>query len=130
MSGIPVASSADFPADVLVSIATTLAAYDAGVQPDRAAAQNAVVAALDALARVAPGRSVEVRVPPFGAVQVIAGGTHRRGNPRAVVETDPATWLRLVVGRTSWVEAVDSGALHASGERSDLSALLPLIELA
>jgi len=78
------------------------------------------------LARIAPGRSVEVRVPPFGAVQAIAGPVHRRGTPSAVVEMDPATWLDLAAGRLPWAQAVASGRVRASGERSDLSAWLPL----
>ncbi|MGQ0466058.1 MAG: sterol carrier family protein [Sporichthyaceae bacterium] len=73
-----------------------------------------------------PGASIEVRVPPFGAVQCIAGTTHRRGTPPNVVETDPATWLALATGRTGWGEAVTRGLVHASGAAADLSAALPL----
>ncbi len=72
----------------------------------------------------APGSSVEVRVPPFAAVQVIAGQRHTRGTPPAVVETDPETWIALARGRLAWEEA----PVRASGERSDLSGLLPLTE--
>jgi hypothetical protein len=78
------------------------------------------------LAAKAPGYSVEVRVPPFGAVQAVEGGRHTRGTPRAVVETDPETWIAVAEGRLSWTEAVESGKVHASGERTDLSAYLPL----
>ena len=74
----------------------------------------------------APGRSVEVRVPPFAAVQAIPGVRHTRGTPPAVVETDATTWLSLATGRTTWSEAVDSGAVVASGERTDLTPYLPL----
>ena len=83
----------------------------------------------DSLARlreIAPGRAVEVRIPPYAAVQVVAGHTHRRGNPSAVVETDAETWLALADGTLTWHQALASGRLHASGERSDLSGLLPL----
>ncbi|MCS6711346.1 hypothetical protein JSY14_04680 [Brachybacterium sp. EF45031] len=73
-----------------------------------------------------PGRAVEVRVPPYGAVQILAGVSHTRGTPPAVVETDPLTWLALAVGDLDWDQARRSGALRASGERSDLSPLLPL----
>lgn len=86
----------------------------------------AVKVVLEELTRQAPGRSVEVRVPPFAAVQAVAGSTHRRGTPPALVQLNAATLLRLAVGDTSWTEAVDSGAVRASGERSDLSALFPL----
>ena len=80
------------------------------------------------LQRRAPGRSVEVRVPPYAAVQAIGGGTHTRGTPRAVIETDPETWLALATGDLSWVEAVATGRVRASGERADLSAYLPLAD--
>ena len=78
------------------------------------------------LAEKAPGYSVEVRVPPYGAVQAVEGGRHTRGTPRAVVETDPATWLAVATGALAWSEAVESGLIRASGERTDLSAYLPL----
>jgi len=78
------------------------------------------------LAEKAPGYSVEVRVPPYGAVQVVEGGRHTRGTPRAVVETDPATWLAVATGELSWSEGIDSGRIRASGERTDLSEYLPL----
>lgn len=74
----------------------------------------------------APGKSVEVRVPPYAAVQVVPGVRHTRGTPPAVVETDAETWVALAVGRLSWAEAEASGAIRASGERADLTAYLPL----
>uniref|UniRef100_A0AAU2JT78 Maleylpyruvate isomerase family mycothiol-dependent enzyme n=1 Tax=Streptomyces sp. NBC_00049 TaxID=2903617 RepID=A0AAU2JT78_9ACTN len=81
----------------------------------------------DALAFKAPGGSVEVRVPPFAVVQCIEGPRHTRGTPPNVVETDPLTWMRLATGRTEWAEALDEAQVRASGERADLSALLPLM---
>lgn len=75
----------------------------------------------------APGRTVEVRIPPFVAVQAIAGPRHTRGTPPNVVETDPATWIRLATGRTDWSDAVAAGLVHASGQRGDLSEYLPLL---
>lgn len=75
----------------------------------------------------APGRSVEVRVPPWGAVQVVEGVRHTRGTPPAVVETDPASWLALALGEVAWHEAEASGVLRASGERADLAPWLPLL---
>lgn len=81
---------------------------------------------LAALRERAPGRSVEVRVPPYAAVQVIGGGTHTRGTPRAVIETDADTWLALASGELAWSDAVESGRVRASGERADLSPFLPL----
>ena len=86
-----------------------------------------VRALLDALVEGAPGRSVEVRVPPFAAVQCIEGPRHTRGTPPNVVEADPLTWVRLACGRVTWGDAVSDGSVRASGERADLSALLPLL---
>ena len=74
----------------------------------------------------APGRSVEVRVPPYAAVQVVPGVRHTRGTPPAVVEMDADTWLALVTGTMSWPGALEEGRVAASGERADLSAYLPL----
>ena len=74
----------------------------------------------------APGRSVEVRVPPFAAVQCIEGVRHTRGTPPAVVETDAATWIAVASGQLSWTDAVDQGRVSASGERTDLTPYLPL----
>jgi uncharacterized protein (TIGR03083 family) len=82
------------------------------------------------LAEQHPGRSVEVRVPPYAAVQCAIsdpGPTHTRGTPPNVVETDPLTFLRLATGRTGWTDAVANGTVHASGLRADLSAVLPLL---
>jgi Bacterial SCP ortholog len=103
-----------------------LDALDRGVESDRATLRDAVRALLGELARKAPGRSVEVRVPPFGAVQCVPGPRHTRGTPPNVVETDPLTWLSVATGRMSWAEAVDSGRIHASGIRTDLSEFLPV----
>lgn len=81
---------------------------------------------LELFAEEHPGGAVELRVPPFAAVQAIAGTRHTRGTPPAVVETDAGTWLSLVSGQLSWADAVSDGRVRASGERSDLTDLLPL----
>jgi len=88
--------------------------------------RTAVRFTLEELADVAPGRSVEVRVPPDGAVQAVEGPRHTRGTPPNVVETDPETWLGLATGMVAWDEAVRAGKVSASGERADLTAWLPL----
>ncbi|MCK0118247.1 sterol carrier family protein [Isoptericola sp. S6320L] len=93
---------------------------------DRRSTTTAVRFTLEELADVAPGNAVEVRVPPAGAVQAVEGPRHTRGTPPNVVETDVQTWLALATGRETWAEAVASGRVHASGERADLAALLPL----
>jgi len=106
--------------------AAVLAALDAGLEPQREALRGAVLHTLDQLAGLAPGRAVEVRVPPYGAVQAVAGPRHTRGTPPNVVEVAPVTWLLLAAGRLGWAGAVASGAVRASGPRSDLSGYLPL----
>jgi hypothetical protein len=88
--------------------------------------RSAVKAILRELTEIAPGRSVELRVPPFAATQIIEGHTHRRGTPAAVVELNAITLCQLAIGRYSWVELVNEGVILASGERSDLSLLFPL----
>jgi hypothetical protein len=88
--------------------------------------RDAVRELLSALARRAPGRSVEVRVPPYGAVQVGEGPRHTRGTPPNVVEMDPVTWVRLATGRMRWDEAVTQGRISASGNRADISAYIPM----
>ena len=104
-----------------------LDALDRGVEPGRAVLRDAVRVLLAELARRAPGRSVEVRIPPFGAIQCVAGPRHTRGTPPNVVETDPMTWLLVATGRLTWADAVASGKVQASGIRTDLSELLPLL---
>ena len=74
----------------------------------------------------APGHSVEVRVPPYAAVQVIPGVRHTRGTPPAVVETDAETWIALATGELAWSEALATARVSASGERTDLAPYLPL----
>ncbi|MDQ6933972.1 MAG: sterol carrier family protein [Actinomycetota bacterium] len=81
---------------------------------------------LAVLADRAPGRSVEVRVPPYAAAQVVPGVRHTRGTPPAVVETDAPTWVALATGELSWYDAEERGLLRASGERADLTPYLPL----
>lgn len=93
---------------------------------DRETSALAVRYLLQALAEKAPGNSVEVRVPPFGAVQAVAGPRHTRGTPPNVVETDAATWLALATGRLDWAAAVASGRVVASGSRAELAGYLPV----
>ncbi len=96
--------------------------------PGRAARADAVRLSARTLAQLAPGKSVEVRVPPFVAVQCIEGPAHTRGTPPNVVETDPRTWLLLVTGRMTFDAAVESGAVSASGSRArEIAHWLPLV---
>jgi len=104
------------------------AAYPAAdLQSERAALKITVRALLGALVAKAPGRSVEVRVPPFAAVQCVEGPRHTRGTPPNVVETDPISWIELACGRLAWRDARDDGRLRASGDRSDISRIFPLL---
>lgn len=103
-----------------------LAAVAAAETPARTDNATAVRYLLQLLAEKAPGNTVEVRVPPFGAVQVLEGPRHTRGTPPNVVETDPATWIALATGAEAWADAAAAGRIHASGTRADLSGVLPL----
>ncbi|MBC7723311.1 MAG: hypothetical protein H7146_00970 [Burkholderiaceae bacterium] len=93
---------------------------------DRDTTALAVRYLLQVLADLAPGNTVEVRVPPFGAVQCIEGPTHTRGTPPNVIEADAGTWLQLATGGLTWADAVAQGSVSASGQRADLSAQLPV----
>lgn len=100
----------------------------AGAEPGRAELAAAVRLTLRTLAGAAPGGSVEVRVPPFGVVQCIAGPRHTRGTPPNVVQTDARTWLLLATGRTSWADAARAGRVTASGTRAaEVADWLPLV---
>ncbi|NDU76593.1 hypothetical protein GWI34_28800 [Actinomadura sp. DSM 109109] len=106
---------------------TVLAGIEAGgAEPSRPVVRGAVRFLLDRLAELAPGRSVEVRVPPHAAVQCIDGPHHTRGTPPNVVEMDAATWIALATGRSTWEDATANGRVRASGPRADLRAYLPL----
>ncbi len=94
--------------------------------PGRTDLATAVRYLLQLLVEKAPGNTVEVRVPPFGAVQVVQGPRHTRGTPPNVVETDPMTWISLALGEEQWAVAAAEGRILASGTRSALSDLLPL----
>ncbi|MBB5981326.1 sterol carrier family protein [Kribbella solani] len=108
-----------------VPLQQALQRYDNGTA-DRADLKLLTKELLKILVAKAPGHAVEVRVPPYGAVQCIEGPRHTRGTPGAVIELPPELWISVALGRTTWAEARATGKLRASGERTDLSALLPL----
>ena len=85
-----------------------------------------VKSTLALLTTKAPGRAIEVRVPPYAAVQCGDGPTHTRGTPPNTIEMDADTWLALASGKLSWSDAMNNGAISASGVRADLSEYLPL----
>ncbi|MDJ0355192.1 sterol carrier family protein [Paenarthrobacter sp. PH39-S1] len=110
--------------EIVVGLAA-VAAWQAG-PVDRGTLATAVRYTLEEVAARAPGNSVEVRVPPFGVAQCVAGPRHTRGTPPNVVECDADTWLGMAAGRLSWADAVAAGNVAASGLRADLAGLLPL----
>ena len=112
--------------DGRAALSAVAAAAAASITPARTDNATAVRYLLQLLAEKAPGNSVEVRIPPFGAVQVIEGPRHTRGTPPNVVETDAATWIALATGEEQWADAAAAGRVIASGTRADISDILPL----
>ncbi len=102
-----------------------LAALDAGDSPVRTDLASAVRGLAGRLAETTPGRHVEVRVPPYAAVQCVPGPRHSRGTPPNVVEADPVAFVELCTGRLAWTDAVRDGRVRMWGDRADLSAWLP-----
>lgn len=100
---------------------------DVGIQPDPKALRIVVKELARTLAERHPGRTVELRIPPYTAVQCVEGPRHTRGTPPNVVETDPVAFVRLCTGREDWADLVRDGRIRASGERSNLSVLVPLL---
>jgi len=109
-----------------VAVAQALAA---GQSPHPGALREAARYLAGLLAAQAPGRAVEVRVPPYVAVQCIEGPRHTRGTPPNLVEMDPVTWVRLALGLTTWADARAAGAVRASGVRADLGPYLPVLRM-
>ena len=122
---------APIPAEELRAVVDPVRPWLAGEaeQPPRSVVGTAVKTTARWLAQQVPGRSVEVRIPPHVAVQCVEGPRHTRGTPPNVIETDAATWLRLVTGALTWADAVADGKVTASGNRADLSGLVPLSPL-
>ncbi|GAA1747857.1 sterol carrier family protein [Luedemannella helvata] len=107
------------------AVPVVLEDFEVGREPARESLRDAVRALLWALAQRAPGRSVELRVPPYGAIQCVEGPRHTRGTPPNVVETDPITFVKLATGILNWADALTSGKIAMSGIRADLSSYLP-----
>ena len=124
------ASNVD-PAQTRAAVMEVVGWLDGGVdKPARQALANACRTTARTLAQELPGRAVELRVPPFVAVQCVAGPRHTRGTPPNVVETDPETWLRLATGRLSFDDALARGLVSASGSRAaEIARGLPVIAL-
>jgi hypothetical protein len=112
----------------LEGIAAVTAVIQAGENLPETDAQfvMAIRYLLEELAEVAPGNSVEVRVPPLGATQCIEGPRHTRGTPPNVVELSPKVWFALALGNLTWDQAIAEHKVSASGVRASLSEVLPL----
>jgi hypothetical protein len=110
----------------LVGEASVRRVLEAGADADRDATALAVRYLLQELADAVPGSSVEVRVPPYGAVQCVEGPNHTRGTPPNVVEMDAATWVGLATGSLAWADVLAAGRIAASGSRADLTGFLPV----
>ncbi|SDL68878.1 hypothetical protein SAMN05216298_4813 [Glycomyces sambucus] len=108
------------------AVADAIAAIANDEAPDKETLKSAVRELLRALADKAPGHSVEVRVPPYGAVQCVEGPRHRRGTPPNVIECQPVVFVELAAGRLAFADAVATGRVTASGQRADLTEVLPL----
>ncbi|MBB5892920.1 sterol carrier family protein [Kutzneria kofuensis] len=118
------------PHDLMAAVQAVLPWLDGAEDaPERSKLAAAVRLSLRTLAQDAPGKSVEVRVPPFAAVQCIEGVRHTRGTPPNVIEMDARAWLELATGRLTWADAVAGDRVTASGSRADLSAQLPLLRV-
>jgi hypothetical protein len=111
----------------LQALKDLLNSYETNQEVNKLIEQTAVKYCLQLLHEKAPGNSVEVRIPPYAAVQVIPGISHKRGTPPAVIEMTARIWIDLAIGNIDWITTKNSGAISASGERADLSTLLPLI---
>ena len=111
----------------LQALKDLLNSYENSQEVNKLIEQIAVKFCLQLLHEKAPGNSVEVRIPPYAAVQIIPGTSHKRGTPPAVIEMSARIWIDLAIGNIDWTTTKNSGAISASGQRADLSTLLPLI---
>ncbi len=108
------------------ALAAVAGARTGGRMPARGDVATSVRYLLQLLVEKAPGKSVEVRVPPFGAAQIVDGPRHTRGTPPNVVELAPMVFIDLAVGNVAWADAASAGQISASGTRADLTTLLPV----
>jgi len=115
------------PAQGMEALRAWREACERGEDAPRAVVLTAVRFTLEELGALHPGRSVEVRVPPAARVRPRPAGRRGAAPPPAVVETDARTWLSLACGVLTWDEAVAGSLVSASGERTDLGPLLPLV---
>jgi len=96
-------------------------------QLDKDSLRTLIKYLLEILHKKVPGNSVEVRIPPFAAIQIIEGTTHRRGTPPAVIEISPEIFIQISLGEITWEKALAQGLIQASGQRTDLTEHFPLV---
>jgi hypothetical protein len=82
------------------------------------------------ISKIAPGHAVELRIPPYSAIQCVEGPKHTRGTPPNVVEMSAEILFDIAGGKINWTDAISDGRISASGERSDLSALFQQLSVA
>ena len=97
-------------------------------QLDKDSLRTLIKYLLEILHKKVPGNSVEVRIPPFAAIQIIEGTTHRRGTPPAVIEISPEIFIQISLGEITWEKALTQGLIQASGQRTDLTEHFPLVD--
>ena len=97
-------------------------------QLDKDSLRTLIKYLLEILHKKVPGNSVEVRIPPFAAIQIIEGTTHRRGTPPAVIEISPEIFIQISLGEITWEKALAQGLIQASGQRTDLTEHFPLVD--
>ncbi|MDY6050438.1 MAG: sterol carrier family protein [Corynebacterium sp.] len=115
--------------DLMAAVGAVRTDITAGDTPPRAELSAAVRTSARYFAQLAPGHSVEVRIPPFVAIQAIAGPRHTRGTPPNVVETTPVEWLRLVLGLADLAASVEAGVTSSSGHLAgEVGRYLPLVK--
>ena len=112
--------------DGKLALITAFENLENNLEIDKETLKNAVKYSLQLLHHQIPGKSVELRIPPFAAVSIIEGKNHKRGTPPAIIEISAPIWIELVKGLKSWNQAIDDGLISASGPNTDLSPYLPI----
>lgn len=111
----------------LAAVNAVLTAQNTDSKPARSVTATAVRYLLEEISALYPGNTLEVRVPPFGAVQCVEGPKHTRGTPANVIEMNAHTWIHLATGALSWNDAVTGHLVSASGTRASLEGLVPVL---
>ena len=112
--------------DGKLALITAFENLENNLEIDKETLKNAVKYSLQLLHQQIPGKSVELRIPPFAAISIIEGKNHKRGTPPAIIEVSAPIWLELVKGLKSWIQAIEEGLISVSGPNTDLSPYLPI----